>query len=128
MIKKILKWTGIILLLLILAVTVVTASRQNLKYDAPYPDIKASTHSNLIARGKELIYGPAHCTDCHSTANNPVVYCLIYRLAKFIQRILHLIGKPGLVTILMRKLQEYCVMGCIRMATRFMIFAFSQYE
>jgi len=70
MIKKILKWTGIILLVLVLAVTVVTASRQNLKYDAPYPDIKASADSNLIARGKELIYGPAHCIDCHSTTNN----------------------------------------------------------
>src|SRR4051794_5655897 len=70
MIKKILKWTSVILLVITLAVTVVTASRQNLKYDAPYPNIKASTDSNLIAHGKELIYGPAHCIDCHSTANN----------------------------------------------------------
>ena len=70
MIKKILKWTGIILLVIALAVTVVTASRQNLKYDASYPDIKASTDSDIIARGKELIYGPAHCIDCHSTDNN----------------------------------------------------------
>jgi mono/diheme cytochrome c family protein len=70
MIKKILKWAGILMLLVITAVTVVTASRQNLKYDAPYPDIKASTDSTVISRGKELIYGPAHCIDCHSTVNN----------------------------------------------------------
>jgi hypothetical protein len=98
MIKKILKWTGIILLLLVLAATVVTASRQNLKYEAPYPDIKASTDSNLIARGKELIYDPAHCIDCHSKTNNDSLIklglqvplsggvLLTYRLVKFIRR------------------------------------------
>jgi hypothetical protein len=40
--KKILKWTGIVLLVLIPALTVVVIARQNLKYDAPYPNIKAS--------------------------------------------------------------------------------------
>jgi mono/diheme cytochrome c family protein len=69
MIKKIFKWTGIILLTLIVAVTIVVASRQNLKYDAPYPDIKASTDTAVIARGKHLVFGPAHCINCHSTAN-----------------------------------------------------------
>ena len=47
MIKKIFKWTGIVLLTLIVAVTIVVASRQNLKYDAPYPDIKASTDTGF---------------------------------------------------------------------------------
>ena len=35
------------------------------KHDAPYPDIKASTDSAVIARGKYLVFGPAHCADCH---------------------------------------------------------------
>jgi len=69
MIKKILKWTGILLLTLIVAITVVVASRQNLKYDAPYPDLKASTDSAVIAKGKHLVTGAAHCINCHSTAN-----------------------------------------------------------
>jgi len=69
MIKTILKWTGIVLLTLVVAVTIVVASRQNLKYDAPYPDIKASTDSAVIARGKHLVTGAAHCINCHSTAN-----------------------------------------------------------
>jgi mono/diheme cytochrome c family protein len=69
MIKRIFKWTGVVLLVLIVAVTVVVASRQNLKYDAPYPDIKASTDSNMIARGQHLVTGAAHCINCHSTAN-----------------------------------------------------------
>lgn len=67
---KILKWTGIVILLLISIATVVVASRQNLKYDAPYPDIVASKDSVVIARGKHLVYGPAHCVICHGPANS----------------------------------------------------------
>ncbi|MES2647216.1 MAG: c-type cytochrome [Bacteroidota bacterium] len=69
MIKKILrilKWTGLILLAIIAIFSVVVASRQNLTYDAPYPNIKASTDSTIILRGKELVFGPAHCADCHA--------------------------------------------------------------
>lgn len=66
---KILKWTGLILLTIILAITLVTASRQHVKYEAPYPDIKASKDSAVIARGRHLVYSIAHCADCHSTAN-----------------------------------------------------------
>jgi mono/diheme cytochrome c family protein len=67
--KKILKWTGIVLLVLIPALTVVVIARQNLKYDAPYPNIKASIDSMVIARGKHLIYSSAHCINCHSGMN-----------------------------------------------------------
>jgi len=65
MIKKIAKWTGIVLLILIVAVTAVTAMRQNIKYDAPYPEIKASTDTAVIQRGKYLVNGAAHCVECH---------------------------------------------------------------
>ena len=37
----------------------------NKKFTAPYPDIKASTDSSIIARGKYLAFGPAHCASCH---------------------------------------------------------------
>lgn len=37
----------------------------NKKFKAPYPDIKASTDSMVIERGKYLAYGPAHCGTCH---------------------------------------------------------------
>lgn len=35
------------------------------EYDAPYPDIKASTDSTMIARGAYLVNGAGHCTTCH---------------------------------------------------------------
>ncbi|MGE5107322.1 MAG: cytochrome c, partial [Sphingobacteriales bacterium] len=66
----ILKWTGISVLVLLCILTIIVASRQNLKYDASYPIIKASTDSSVIARGKHLIYGPAHCITCHGPANS----------------------------------------------------------
>ncbi|MBG9374958.1 c-type cytochrome [Panacibacter sp. DH6] len=69
MFKKIAKWTGIILLVLITGISVTAAFRQNVVYDAPYPQIKASTDSVVIARGRHLAYSSAHCVDCHSTAN-----------------------------------------------------------
>lgn len=33
--------------------------------DTPYPDFHASTDSAIIARGRYLAYGPAHCATCH---------------------------------------------------------------
>jgi hypothetical protein len=43
LLKKILKWTGIVLLVLIAAAAVTIAVRQDLKYNAPYPNIKSAT-------------------------------------------------------------------------------------
>ena len=37
----------------------------NKKHNAPYPEITASTDSTVIARGKYLAFGPAHCASCH---------------------------------------------------------------
>jgi hypothetical protein len=67
---KILKWTGISLLLLIIGLVVLVASRQNLTFEAPYPNIHASRDSTVIARGKYLVRGPAHCVECHHTPNS----------------------------------------------------------
>ena len=67
--KKILKWTVIVLLVLTAGLTVTTMARQNLKYDAPYPAIKASTDTAIIARGKHLVFSSAHCINCHNRTN-----------------------------------------------------------
>ena len=68
--KKILKWTGIVLLSLILIFVILVFSLQNKKFKAPYPDIHASNDSTIIARGEYLAFGPAHCSGCHSPATN----------------------------------------------------------
>ncbi|MBM9575626.1 c-type cytochrome [Leptospira sp. 201903070] len=67
MLLKILKWTGAVFLSILLVCVIATALRQNLKYEAPYPDIKASKDPAVIKRGERLAYGAAHCVDCHKT-------------------------------------------------------------
>jgi hypothetical protein len=67
--KKILKWTALIILTLVAGVTIITATRQNVKCTARYPAIKASTDMAVIEKGKHLVFSIAHCADCHSTAN-----------------------------------------------------------
>jgi len=34
--------------------------------DVPLPETRASTDPQMVARGEYLVYGPAHCADCHS--------------------------------------------------------------
>jgi mono/diheme cytochrome c family protein len=64
--KKIFRWTGISVLLVIAGVTITVLTRQHLTYDAPYPDIQSSKDTAIIARGKHLVFGAAHCINCHS--------------------------------------------------------------
>ena len=67
--KKILKWTLLVILVLVAGISTITATRQNTTYKASYPAIKASKDSAVIARGKHLVFDIAHCADCHSVAN-----------------------------------------------------------
>ena len=67
--KKILKWSAIILLVIIVGITIVTAARQDIKYDAPYPEIRSSTDTSIISKGRHLVMNTAHCVGCHSTVN-----------------------------------------------------------
>ncbi|MEI6816722.1 MAG: cytochrome c [Bacteroidota bacterium] len=66
-IKTTFKWVGIILLLFISVIAITVFARKNHKFEAPYPEIKASNDSAVIARGKDFVYGPAHCAYCHTT-------------------------------------------------------------
>lgn len=68
--KKIFKWLGVIILVLLGGVTIATSFRQHITYDAPYPEISASSDSAIIARGRHIVLGPGHCADCHSTGAN----------------------------------------------------------
>jgi len=67
--KKILLYLVTILLLVIAGFFIFVQSTWNKKHEAPYPDIKASTDSAVIARGKYLVFGPAHCAECHGDMN-----------------------------------------------------------
>ncbi len=55
----------VIVIILACIVTYVLTSYEK-TFDAPYPDITASQDSAIIARGKYLALGPAHCAHCHA--------------------------------------------------------------
>lgn len=63
---KIFGWIIGVFLLICFAMVGFVFLKWDQKYDAPYPDIKASTDSTMIARGRYLVYGPAHCAGCHN--------------------------------------------------------------
>ena len=67
---KFLKWSALTIVLLIIGGVVYVFARQSHVYEAPYPDLHASTDSAVIARGEYLVYGPAHCSGCHSPVEN----------------------------------------------------------
>lgn len=62
---KVFKWTGIVLASIIVLLVAAVFIFDGQTYDAPYPDIKASKDSAVIARGEYLAYGLAHCAGCH---------------------------------------------------------------
>jgi mono/diheme cytochrome c family protein len=55
--------TGLVLTVIALITYIEIASGK--KLEAPYPEIRAVQDSAVIARGKYLAYGPAHCASCH---------------------------------------------------------------
>jgi len=68
--KKIMKWTGIVILCLVTIFVILVFSFQNRKFTADYPNIHATTDTSMIARGRYLAFGPAHCSGCHSPKSN----------------------------------------------------------
>jgi len=62
---KTLKWTGIALVLIIVGIVIFVQVSWDKSFDAEMPSISASSDSTVIARGRYLAYGPAHCATCH---------------------------------------------------------------
>jgi mono/diheme cytochrome c family protein len=66
---KILKWSALTIVTIIVLFIVYALVKPESTFDAPYPKINASNDSTVIARGKYLVYGPAHCAYCHAPSN-----------------------------------------------------------
>lgn len=65
MFRKIVLALLLIIVLVCLACVGFVASRQNLKFDPPYPPITASTDSLVLARGHYLVRDVVNCAGCH---------------------------------------------------------------
>ena len=75
MIKKVVKRIAIgLAVFLVLGVSglaIAVVLRENRTFEAPYPEIEASKDPQVIARGKYLVLGPAHCVACHAEPGQP---------------------------------------------------------
>lgn len=65
MLRKILVALVLLIVVLVAGVSLYVASRQNLRFDAPYPAVEASTDSTVIARGSYVVRMVANCYMCH---------------------------------------------------------------
>jgi len=66
MIKKWLLRAGAAVVVVLLTLLVTITVRWDRRFAVPYPRLSVSTDPRLIARGRYLAYGPAHCSDCHT--------------------------------------------------------------
>jgi mono/diheme cytochrome c family protein len=65
MIRKILLSLAAIVAAIVLGLYIYIELSWDKKYDWPGPNLRASQDSAVIARGKYLVTGPAHCVACH---------------------------------------------------------------
>lgn len=66
---KIAATVGITLFVGALGLVLAVLARKDRRFEAPYPDISASQDPDVVARGRYLASGLAHCTDCHGAAS-----------------------------------------------------------
>jgi len=55
-----------IMLLLCSLVLLIALKRWDRTFVAPMPNLRSVSDTGIIARGRYLAYGPAHCADCHA--------------------------------------------------------------
>lgn len=67
--KRILKGSAIAILVAVIVFLSAVFLRQDLHFDAPYPNIRHSTDTAVINRGRHIVFSQAHCQDCHSKQN-----------------------------------------------------------
>jgi len=68
MVRRILRLLGVLCTIVVLAVVglaAYVAITWDKIYDAPTPAVKISKDPAVLARGEYLVYGPAHCIECH---------------------------------------------------------------
>lgn len=73
MIKRILLSIAALIVIAVGAFIVYIQTSWDKEYDIPYPDLKISTDSAVIARGHYLVHGPAHCSSCHVSSYDDMI-------------------------------------------------------
>jgi mono/diheme cytochrome c family protein len=71
-VRRVLLIIGIILLIIVGGGAAFVSARQNLKFDAPYPEVTASSDSSVIERGRYVVRELAPCAACHGDPSQRV--------------------------------------------------------
>lgn len=69
MVRRVMYWARVVLAVASAALVVVAiyvARTWDRVWDAPLPDLHASSDPAMIKRGEYLVYGPSHCVECHA--------------------------------------------------------------
>jgi mono/diheme cytochrome c family protein len=74
MIARLLVVVGVVALVALGVGAFWVASRQNLRFDAPYPAFHASTDSAVVARGRYVVRRLADCAGCHGDPGQHQAY------------------------------------------------------
>jgi mono/diheme cytochrome c family protein len=72
--------TVLVLILCTTGLAIAVVVRENRTFEAPYPDIHATTDRAAIERGRYLAMGPAHCVSCHGDAQGELSGGLAFHL------------------------------------------------
>ena len=67
---RLLKWTALAIAISLVALGAHVARTWNRVWDAPLPSIHARLDAESVKRGEYLVYGPAHCVDCHAESTS----------------------------------------------------------
>ena len=71
MVRRLVWAIGILATVVVLAfagLAVYVARTWDRMYDAPLPEVRISTDPAVLALGEYLVYGPAHCVECHGAS------------------------------------------------------------
>lgn len=68
-IVKILGATAVTIAALALILVGVVLVRADRRFDAPYPQVRATKDPAMIERGAYIAYGPGHCVNCHTPSS-----------------------------------------------------------
>ena len=63
--RKVLLVVAVVLLVVVAGGAVFVASRQNLRFDTPYPHVARSSDSAIVERGRYIVRDAAPCAACH---------------------------------------------------------------
>ena len=63
--RKVLLVVGVMLLVVVAGGAAFVASRQNLRFDTPYPHVVRSSDSAIVERGRYIVRDVAPCAACH---------------------------------------------------------------